>query len=65
MGEETPIDNKAEVDDGSDWTKFYAYYLRAATSPLYTLYTLLKRDPAPWEVSVAFFPDYLPRINLD
>lgn len=67
-----PNDNKALVLDDTDDSRttinvtrhFQSIRARdkSSISPIY-LPGIYK--PAPWEVSVAFFLNYLPRINLD
>ena len=63
------IENKntehRDSDDSSD-KKITPYYesIKTGESFVSPIYISDKRQPAPWEVSIAFFPNYLTRINL-
>ena len=68
----SPNDNKKlmsdDLDDSSITIRITPHFeskkakKELSISPIYLSETY---KPAPWEVSVAFFPNYLSRINLD
>ena len=64
------IDERSLVDDSGDSssvriTPHYESIKAGDESSVSPIYTLEMKKSAPWEVSIAFFPNYLPRINPD
>ena len=69
LGGEIHIDNKVEVEDDSDWTtsvyitRHFSLIRSGSESFVHPIYPPGKRYPAPWEVDIAFLPNYLTKIN--
>ena len=64
------IDEKSLVDDSGDSnsvriTPHYESIKAGDESSVSPIFTPEMMKSAPWEVSIAFFPNYLPRINPD